>query len=212
MTNRSETLNELIAALSKAQGSFPIIKKTSKGYNYNYADLSEIMTSIQPILIENGLALVHQSSASHLTTTLFHTSGQWMSTEFQLIINEKANGNATQARGSAITYAKRYNITSLLNLSADEDDDAASCSSNGASDQGRDYKPPYKQAQEDRAIIGAEKKALYQAVKTLGDNEFIDKMCQRLGISNIFDIQYENYNAVMSAINAKIKTLAGATS
>jgi|Laugrefa1bdmlbdn_1035148.scaffolds.fasta_scaffold46678_2 hypothetical protein len=197
MTNRSETLNELIAALSKAQGSFPIIKKTSKGYNYNFADLSEIMTSIQHILIENGLALVHQSSASHLTTTLFHTSGQWMSTEFQLIINEKASNNATQARGSAITYAKRYNINSLLNLFFEQE---------------RDYKPPYKQVQEDRAILGTEKKALHQAVKTLGDNEFIDKMCQRLGISNIFDIQYKNYNAVMSAINAKIKTLAGATS
>jgi len=197
MTNRSETLNELIAALSKAQGSFPIIKKTSKGYNYNFADLSEIMTSIQHILIENGLALVHQSSASHLTTTLFHTSGQWMSTEFQLIINEKASNNATQARGSAITYAKRYNINSLLNLFFEQE---------------RDYKPPYKQVQEDRAILGTEKKALHQAVKTLGDNEFIDKMCQRLGISNIFDIQYKNYNAVMRAINAKIKTLAGATS
>lgn len=121
--NQSENINELAGALAMAQGSFPILEKRSKAYNYNYADLAEILGAIQSPLKENGLAIVSQTTVNGITAKVIHSSGQWMSTEVPLIFKEDGKINAMQAMGSAITYARRYAICCLLNLAADKESD-----------------------------------------------------------------------------------------
>lgn len=120
---QSEHINELAGALALAQGEFPVLEKKSKAYNYMYADLAETLQATQCILAKNGLSIVHIVSGESLTSKLLHKSGQWIETQMPLMYKADGKVNAMQALGSAITYAKRYNIGCLLNLAADKEID-----------------------------------------------------------------------------------------
>lgn len=133
--NRSEQINELAAALAKAQGQMPAIKKdktadipTKAGgrYSYNYADLATIMEAIRQPLADNGLALIQTVETGDrlvaVETMLAHTSGQWISHQIGLSVD-----GDIRAIGSAITYGRRYGIV-LTGVVTEEDDDGESAS------------------------------------------------------------------------------------
>ena len=123
---RSEQINELASALSKAQGQFPILQKRTQGYNYKYAELPEIIECIQPHLEANGLCLtthIDWHEVPRLVMTLLHSSGQWTSCEMRMEYKPDGRVNAMRAMGSATTYARRYCISCLLNLAADKESD-----------------------------------------------------------------------------------------
>ena len=58
--NRSETINELAAALAKAQGEMrPALKDAENPYfKSNYADLASCWDAVRVPLAKNGLAIV----------------------------------------------------------------------------------------------------------------------------------------------------------
>jgi hypothetical protein len=53
-----------------------------------------------------------------LRSTLAHSSGQWIATEYPLPATQRPH-----EMGSALTYARRYSLAALICNSADEDDD-----------------------------------------------------------------------------------------
>ena len=55
-----------------------------------------------------------------LFTTLYHTSGQYIISEYPVIPVQKNN---PQHYGSALTYAKRYSFSALLGLASESEDD-----------------------------------------------------------------------------------------
>jgi hypothetical protein len=57
-------------------------------------------------------------------TIIFHASGEWL--EFGPLLLH--GGNTAQEQGSAVTYARRYALTTALLIAADEDDDGAKAS------------------------------------------------------------------------------------
>lgn len=144
---RSEQINELAMALSKAQKNFkPILKKntakirTKAGYefSYNYAGISEILEAVRDPLAENGLSVSQTSDVLSanigsdgkeiisnrviITTLLMHSSGQWIENDLTLPVVDVGN-NAVQAIGSTITYGRRYEISSVLGIASEEDVD-----------------------------------------------------------------------------------------
>ena len=63
-----------------------------------------------------------------MITMMTHSSGQYMSSEFEMVDAVLAGGsgkNPAQVLGSAITYQRRYAYAAIIGL-AQEDDDAAS--------------------------------------------------------------------------------------
>lgn len=126
---KSESIKELAAALAKFQATVPKIDldkevavKTKGGYeyNFNYATFANILEKIKVPLSENGLSFSQLvNSDGSVTTLLMHVSGEWISSNL-LIIGDKT----PQGIGSAITYAKRYSLSSILGICADDDDDA----------------------------------------------------------------------------------------
>jgi hypothetical protein len=95
---QSENINELAAALAKAQGSMKAaaFNKTNTHFKNKYADLTAIIDAVRKPLNENGLAFT-QSPEMHdgifcLVTRLLHSSGQWTSGEYPL----PANGTPQQ--------------------------------------------------------------------------------------------------------------------
>ena len=127
---RSEHINELAAALSKAQGAIKPAPKDAENPHLKskYTTLDSIIETIKPALAANGLAftqlLASDENGAALTTMLIHSSGQWLSTTASFEAGTGHRGiNALQAFGSALTYMKRYQLASMLGISSGQDDD-----------------------------------------------------------------------------------------
>ena len=125
--NKSESITNLVTALTAFQGKITAVKKdaTNPFYKSRYATLDTIWEAIRKPLSENGLSVaqtmgVMQDGKSVLETTLYHTSGEWISGT-QLVNPVKDD---PQSLGSAISYARRYSLSAILGLVSDDDDDA----------------------------------------------------------------------------------------
>lgn len=137
-------LNELGAALSKAQAKMTnpkktrtvnVKSKTGSSYTYRYAELNEIIEHTRAPLAENGLSIVQLTEIRDgkllLVTRLLHASGQSIESVYPLPM-----GGTAQEMGSLMTYARRYCRTAILDLSADDDDDGAAGNDAARGDSG----------------------------------------------------------------------------
>lgn len=128
--NRSEQINELVVALTKAQAEFkPILKETDNpAFRSKYADLSTIIAATRPALNSNGLVIIQgveclmDIQVTKIETLLAHVSGQWISEELHLPATMRDRFDA-QAVGSSQTYGRRYAMQAILGVAADVDDD-----------------------------------------------------------------------------------------
>jgi len=127
---KSDTISELAKALSIFQGKMVAVKKDGINpfFKSKYATLDVIWETIRKPLSDNGLSIVQtielQDDASTLNTTLLHTSGEWITGAMRL----NPVKDDPQGLGSAISYARRYSLSAMLGIVADEDDDANSTS------------------------------------------------------------------------------------
>ena len=124
----SETIGAIAPALIKAQSQMQGITKEGKNpaFKSKYVTLDSILDTLRPILTSNGLMLTQGSQepqamqAVTVESRIIHTSGEWISTTVTIPVTKPdAHG-----LGSALTYGRRYSVSALLAISADEDDDA----------------------------------------------------------------------------------------
>jgi hypothetical protein len=127
--NKSEFINELAAALAKAQGAMTAAKMdaTNPFLKNKYADLGSVIQAAKGPLAANGLSYTQHPSldagAVTVTTILMHASGQWIESAITLPF-EKGNGiSLAQSMGAVITYMRRYTLSGILGIYADEDND-----------------------------------------------------------------------------------------
>jgi len=118
-----EKYDKLAPALVEALSQFPTISKNASGYGYKYATLDDILTTVKPILHANGLVITQLLDSEGIKTILMHSSGQTLESTFPLPELSSKGMNAAQATGAAVTYIRRYAISSMLNLATDEDTD-----------------------------------------------------------------------------------------
>lgn len=120
---RSEPINSLITALSQAQGKFenPSPNRENPHYKSKYADLAKVIDASKAVMAEFGLAITHATEIREdkliLITTLWHKSGEFLVSEWPLPLGRP------QEMGSALTYARRYNLGQILGIATDFDDD-----------------------------------------------------------------------------------------
>lgn len=115
----SEQIGELAAALAKAQAAMKNapLTKTNPHYRSKYSDLAAIRDAVVPHLAAHGIALVQGLDGLAVSTRLLHTSGQWIESTLPIPAGKM------QELGSAITYARRYTLSAICGIAADEDDD-----------------------------------------------------------------------------------------
>lgn len=120
-------MKNLFKALAEFQQEVPVIHKDTQGYGYTYADLPKIFEVINPLLKKHGLAFTQPIRGNSISTILFHIeSGESLDSVITIPENVSLKGmNDYQVLGSAITYLRRYAISSLLGLVTDKDTDAA---------------------------------------------------------------------------------------
>lgn len=132
--HKSNSIQEIAKALITFQVKVDSIKKDAKNpfFKSSYASLANILDSIKEPLIECGLSILQFPTGDYgLTTILLHDSGEYLKSEY----NMKPVKDDPQGRGSAITYARRYAIASILCLNIDEDDDGNTATYGGKNPQ-----------------------------------------------------------------------------
>lgn len=130
----SEQINELAAALSKAQGQIKGAAKdsTNPHFKSSYADLASVWEACRAALSENGIAVIqtpHTDEAGncHVVTMLTHSSGQYVRDSFSLPPTKPD----PQGYGSAITYMRRYALAAIVGVAPEDDDGNAASQGDG---------------------------------------------------------------------------------
>lgn len=125
----SEQLNELAAALSKAQAKIEGASKDALNPHFGkkYADLASVWDACRKPLTENGLSVIQtlarEGALVKCTTMLLHSSGQFVKSEFAMTPQQ----NTPQAAGSCATYLRRYSLQSIVGVAPDDDDGNEAC-------------------------------------------------------------------------------------
>ncbi len=123
----------LYAAIWKLQGEIETVRKNGENPHFRskYATLDEIWESIRKSVNKAGLIVFCTIEADGgertLTTHIAEVkSGEEIACSFPLAVNGSAS---PQALGSALTYARRYTLSTLLQIvtgdGADDDGEAA---------------------------------------------------------------------------------------
>lgn len=119
----------LFMALAQTQLELSNVTKDKQGHGYRYASLANVIDGIREPLAKNGLSVAqfpvfsNESGYCNVTTVITHNSGQLLSSTLTVPVVPNKLNNDIQAYGSAITYARRYALTAILNLAADDEDD-----------------------------------------------------------------------------------------
>ena len=124
--------DKIACAMAKAQCEIGSLQRNKSGYNYTYADLAAVLECIKEPMAKNGLNIMQfpeyneNSQRCPVTTIITHESGQMMISTLVVPVVATKGGNDVQAYGSAITYARRYAIMSVMDMAAEDDDGAKS--------------------------------------------------------------------------------------
>jgi hypothetical protein len=119
---KSANISNLTKALAQFHALVGKIGKDAKNpfFKSNYASLPHILTEVSDPLQQSGLVITQFPDGDALTTMLIHAeSGEYISASYIMPV---AKANDPQALGSAISYARRYSVSSILSLKIDDDD------------------------------------------------------------------------------------------
>jgi len=149
MQRSSETIGAIAAALAKAQAELTNPEKSltaiirasnprDHDQTFRYAALSSGLDIVRKALGGHEIATVQTTAIDEetglirLTTTLAHSSGEWLSSEWPVCpIAETA---APRRMGAALTYARRYALFTLVGIAGEDDLDAPDLADNAKAD------------------------------------------------------------------------------
>ena len=125
---RSETQSEILKALANFHKNIIQPKKDANNlfFKSKYVPLENVTDVIDKVAPEYGLAYAQEALTDDdkgmvgVTTLLTHESGEWI--EFEPLFL-KADKQTAQGYGSAITYARRYALSSAFGIASETDDD-----------------------------------------------------------------------------------------
>ena len=119
-------MKNLFKSLAEFQQEVPTIHKATQGYGYTYADLPKIFEVINPLLKKHGLGFTQLINGTELVTIVFHVeTGETIESKTAIPQGVQLKGmNDFQVLGSAISYLRRYCISSILGIVSDKDTDA----------------------------------------------------------------------------------------
>ena len=131
MVLESPAIDKIAPALLAAQTDIgPIIKEAeNEHFRRKYATLHAYLEALRPALAKHDMFIQGSTAPTptgkhRLLTRVVHTSGQWMGSLWDV----SPVKNDPQGEGSALTYARRYQVSTLLSVAAEEDDDGNSAS------------------------------------------------------------------------------------
>jgi hypothetical protein len=139
MQQSSSSIGNLAAALAKAQvelvnpeksmvATMPADGKVAAQQIFRYAPLSSGLDIVRKTLGRHEIATVQATAIDHavglvnVTTTLAHSSGEWISSDWPVCSLEDVA--SPKRMGAALTYARRYALFALVGIAGEDDLDA----------------------------------------------------------------------------------------
>src|SRR6516164_3347885 len=139
MQQSSSSVGALVAALAKAQADLvnpeksmtATIRSDDKGgaeQIFRYAPLSSGLEILRKTLSQHEIAILQATDIDQaagvvkLTTTLCHSSGEWVGSTWPVCSVEDMA--SPKRMGAALTYARRYALFTLAGIAGDDDLDA----------------------------------------------------------------------------------------
>src|SRR6476469_10370949 len=136
MQRSSDNVGTLAAALAKAQSEIANPEKSLTATiespfpregqrTFRYAPLASGLDIVRKCLGQHEIATVQATSIDRdsglirLTTTLVHASGEWMSSDWPVCAVSETN--APHRMGTALTYARRYALFTLVGIAGEDD-------------------------------------------------------------------------------------------
>ena len=152
MSNQSN-IKAFMTDFIKAQKEMrPAIKDAKNPrFHSKYSDISSVLNACMEALYSNNLAMTqpveHKEIGMVVTTRITHITGEFIETSLPLIMQK----NDMQGLGSAITYARRYGLTTLLGIPEDDDDGNSVSSYNPPKQKPKPKKAPQPKSEPQRA-------------------------------------------------------------
>lgn len=153
----SDERDKLLAAIVAMQGKLEAPRKGSWNDHrgYHYADLADVFEACRKPLADAGLALLqtpgHGARGLELVTTLAHVSGQWIRCRLPIL-----SVSDPQQMGSALTYARKYGLLTIVGLAPEGEDDDGQGAARGQGGQ-RSHQRSQQQRQAPREQRGQAK-------------------------------------------------------
>ena len=170
-------MKELFKALSAFQKEVPTIHKGTEGYGYSYADLPTIFEKINPILEKHKLGFTQLVTEQGIKTILFHEDVEATLESITPIPQgvQLKGMNDFQVLGSAITYIRRYALSSMLGLVTDKDTDASGEQKpSQAKKQSKDDKPWFNPTTKKGDLTESGESFIQYAIKVGKDKALTD--------------------------------------
>src|SRR5947207_3436157 len=147
MQRSSNKIGALAAALAKAQSEITNPEKSLTATiqspfpregqrTFRYASLSSGLDIVRKCLGQHEIATVQTTAIDRdiglikLTTTLVHSSGEWMASDWPVC--PVSDTTAPHRMGAALTYARRYGLFTLVGIAGEDDLDASDLSVAGS--------------------------------------------------------------------------------
>ena len=111
-------MSDVVKALAGALPKIANPGKDGKSHHGRYSTLAAILDHVRPVLAEHGLAVMQPIEAEGVRTMIVHESGS-MYDAGPYPVGSYPN---PQAQGSAISYARRYGLMSVLGIAGTDDD------------------------------------------------------------------------------------------
>ena len=128
---------EITKALIKFIQEVGTIEEKANAQFGKFADLSGVLSVVNPVLARNGLVVIHTTEIldgrNVLVTNLMHISGEVIPSKYLLPLIKETRGNPIHAEGGALTYFRRYCELGILGQNAgipDNDGDFANPTTN----------------------------------------------------------------------------------
>lgn len=140
----SDQINEIAAALAKAQGEIQNVVKDAKNPHYksDYATLDALTDTVRPVFAKHGLAVVQIPTFAEGVVTLeiliTHSSGQWIAGDAGAPIPKLD----PQGVGSATTYLRRYSLAGIAAIAQTDDDGNAASARQETRSEPQKVRPP----------------------------------------------------------------------
>lgn len=139
MQRSSTKIGALAAALAKAQSelanpeksltaNLPSVAPDGLERTFRYASLASGLELVRKSLGSHEIATVQATTIDRdtglikLTTTLVHASGEWMSSDWPVCLDSETT--SPHRMGTALTYARRYALFTLVGIAGEDDLDA----------------------------------------------------------------------------------------
>jgi len=158
----SEETKELFTALEKFRSNLkqPLKDKTNPFFKSKYVPLENVVEVIDKAVKGTGLSYTQEVEENIINTIIMHESGQYMiigGSELKPVKNDP------QAMGSAITYARRYSLSTAFGITSDQDDDGNNATQN--------YQPKQQKQATEAEILDAKRKKFMNRAKEIGASQ-----------------------------------------